>query len=85
MGALARTYVRDTRPQKGYVDDGLCVVGRAYASWDAEDQEWFDAALADPTQTDIHVSEHLTAHGFPVADMTIGRHRRGVCRCGRTR
>jgi hypothetical protein len=58
-----------------------CSVGRLLTTLDAEDVAWLAASLADDDWTDGMIYQVLTADNWTVGRQSIGRHRRGDCRC----
>lgn len=80
MGMMAKTYTPVHKNARG---GRWCSVGEAYQDWDDEDRRWFDEQIQDETQSTKHLAQHLSKYGLQVSDTTLGRHRRGECRCER--
>lgn len=48
-----------------------------------EDKAKLEAALADPTITNLAIARWLESRGLEISTFPVTRHRRGDCRCGR--
>jgi len=62
-----------------------CKTMRLRKNLDESDQKIMDNALKDSeTWSDYHLSKALTARGLEISEMSIKRHRQGMCSCSRT-
>lgn len=60
-----------------------CGVTRVLKSLSESDQKVLTAALADATIQHSAIERVMKAEGHRLPALTIGRHRRGECSCGR--
>ena len=61
-----------------------CGIATVLAQLDSDDAVDLNIALADPSIEAKAIWRVLIARGFDISHQTLGRHRRGDCRCGRT-
>lgn len=61
-----------------------CTVGLVRERLEPTDLADLDAALGDDMVQSLAISAGLEVLGLDVSPFTIGRHRRGACRCART-
>lgn len=61
---------------------GECSIGKLYRSStdDPQGQTALLTLLADPAVQHVEIAERLSGYG--IGSHTVGRHRRGLCKCG---
>lgn len=59
----------------------VCTVARLIADLPDDDRVALSDALADPGILLSAIERALRADGYEIAAQTLGRHRRGDCRC----
>jgi hypothetical protein len=79
MGALAEALTEAAPARRG----GTCHVALLLPQLDDEDRAAFLAALGNPSLSPKRLASLMRDHGHDVGDSSIGRHRKGECRCGR--
>ena len=75
--ALADLAGRIAKPICGYP----CSVGRLLTTLDAADVKFLADCLASDDWSSTMIYQLLTTDGHDVGRQSIGRHRRGDCRC----
>lgn len=79
--ALADAFADETRR---HPPGPRCNVGKLLERMPTEDADAFRNALADREWTVTSIVRVLEEHGYIIGDQPIARHRRGLCRCGKT-
>lgn len=60
---------------------GQCRVTALSHDLTPDDYAAFLNAIADRKKTAVSIAQVMTAHGWPISDQAIQRHRRGACSC----
>lgn len=77
MGFASR--LSDARPAAHH--NAGCQISDILAAADDDDAAALQAALDDPQWRHSDLTRVLQAEGFNVSGHTVGRHRRGECKC----